>query len=852
MVNEPDFVSTGTKTGNIDVQLSYKIVELFSEGLYASPNKAIEELVSNSFDAGASRVHVLFSPNLHSQDATIVVIDDGGGMDYEGLQQHWLIGISNKRKLPELPKGRKQIGKFGIGKLSTYVLANRLTHISKSNSKYYSATMDYRMIDRRVNDGIEPKKPITIDLLDLTAEQAKHAVRQWTETVEFKSTRIPLFGESSPASWTVSIMSDLKPKVKEIKSGRLEWVLRTALPLRPDFAIWLNGKELESSKEGKGLLKKWIIGKDLVDLPTPAPRDSTISENRNLHENDVHRFGLDVPDLGRVTGYVEAYEDLLSGGKSDDIDRSYGFFVYVYERLVNVDDGHFGISPNVLKHGIFGRFRLVIHMDGLDEGLRSNRETVAEGTLRDMAQNILQAIFNAVRPTIEAHLRNETPGDRLSRKLAAGPASLSRNPIVELARDVLDGHKKARYLLVPEHASDIEKKEFLASLDQRAHEGDQFATDVVVNFKGLQHDGIVKFDTMLGILQLNGLHPFVATFYDEFTGKSQGHPLELLAMAEVLAEAYLHSIGVSQETVDEFLSMRDQFLRRLVDPIDRQSPLSVASALLDARTDPTRLEKCVCNAFRSLGFDVTDLGKKGQPDGLATADLPPDENNNPRSYKIILEAKATLKLDGRVSSGNSGLDAVVRHLEDHDCDHAIVVGPAFQTTRGDESALGQFIRRYESMSINDEKKSTITLITVDDLANLVRLRPIKQIGLGDIQELFIRCDLPEQSHRWVESIKMKSVKKPPYRIIVETIKRLQKKFKREPVTYSALRTALSDITPAIQYERDEELREICKAMENMAHGAIWAYENKVELEQSVENVMNSIEAATRDYPTYEQ
>ena len=203
--------------------------------------------------------------------------------------------------------------------------------------------------------------------------------------------------------------------------------------------------------------------------------------------------------------------------------------------------------------------------------------------------------------------------------LPLGLPAWSRNPIVELARDVLDGHKKARYLLVPEHASDIEKKEFLASLDQRAHEGDQFATDVVVNFKGLQHDGIVKFDTVLGILQLNGLHPFVATFYDEFTGKSQGHPLELLAMAEVLAEAYLHSIGVSQETVDEFLSMRDQFLRRLVDPIDRQSPLSVASALLDARTDPTRLEKCVCNAFRSLGFDVTDLGKKGQPDGLATA-----------------------------------------------------------------------------------------------------------------------------------------------------------------------------------------------------------------------------------------
>jgi hypothetical protein len=54
----PLFASAGTSTDTIDVRLSYKIVELFSEGLYASPNKAIEELVANSFDAGAQRVQV--------------------------------------------------------------------------------------------------------------------------------------------------------------------------------------------------------------------------------------------------------------------------------------------------------------------------------------------------------------------------------------------------------------------------------------------------------------------------------------------------------------------------------------------------------------------------------------------------------------------------------------------------------------------------------------------------------------------------------------------------------------------------------------------------------------------------
>jgi hypothetical protein len=36
---------------------------------------------------------------------------------------------SLKRELDVLPIGRPQIGKFGIGKLATYVLANRLTHI---------------------------------------------------------------------------------------------------------------------------------------------------------------------------------------------------------------------------------------------------------------------------------------------------------------------------------------------------------------------------------------------------------------------------------------------------------------------------------------------------------------------------------------------------------------------------------------------------------------------------------------------------------------------------------------------------------------------------------------------------
>src|ERR1700689_2924188 len=115
MNSPPSFATAGNRTDDIHVRLSYKIVELFSEGLYASPNKAIEELVANSFDAGALRVAVLLPADFHDQGATIAVVDDGEGMDAEGLKQHWLIGKSLKRDLAKLPLGRKQIGKFGIG-----------------------------------------------------------------------------------------------------------------------------------------------------------------------------------------------------------------------------------------------------------------------------------------------------------------------------------------------------------------------------------------------------------------------------------------------------------------------------------------------------------------------------------------------------------------------------------------------------------------------------------------------------------------------------------------------------------------------------------------------------------------
>ena len=505
-------------------------------------------------------------------------------------------------------------------------------------------------------------------------------------------------------------MSSLKPKVHEIKPGVLRWILRTALPLRPDFGIWLNGEKLSSSKKGRGLLKSWVLGKDLVKLPKPGPSGVEVSEDIDVALCSAHRFGLDVPNLGRVTGYAETYKDLLTG-KSDEISRSHGFFVYVYGRLLNVADGHFGISPHELRHGTFGRFRLVVNMDGLDAGLRSNREAIGQGPLLATAQDVLRAIFNTARSAIEKHDGEDESGAKLVRQLAASPPSLVRTPIVALARAVAEGRSTARHLIVPRHESDAARDEYVAS-----------------------------------------------------------------------------------------------------------RPRPPRSLALNPRAKPA-------------------------PGGQPAMPLPTQDREAP----VSLEAKSKVQPGAKVSEKDVNVAAIRRHRKLFECDHAIVVGPDFPTSQGDNSALGESTEAYGPDSAGGEGPRTLTLIRVDDLALLVRLRAVKQVGLLKMRELFMDCRLPEQSSEWVRAIQDSDVPRPPYREIVETIGALQKKFKMAPVSYSSLRVELSHRTPAIDYERDDELVELCRGMAQMAPGAIFASSEKVELDQSAENVIGSIERALQEF-----
>jgi hypothetical protein len=70
----PDIATVGSKVGNVDVNIGPGFLNIVSEHLYSSPNKAFEELVSNSWNAGVETVYISI-PDERLPDAHAYVLN---------------------------------------------------------------------------------------------------------------------------------------------------------------------------------------------------------------------------------------------------------------------------------------------------------------------------------------------------------------------------------------------------------------------------------------------------------------------------------------------------------------------------------------------------------------------------------------------------------------------------------------------------------------------------------------------------------------------------------------------------------------------------------------------------------
>ena len=204
--------NAGTTVDTIPVRVNYDIIHLFSEGLYSNPHKAIEELISNSYDTGAESVHILLPDQLGDPDGELPplwVVDDGHGMDADGFRQLWRIADSNKENTPE-HKGRPLIGQFRIGKLAAYTLASNLTHVSRVNGKLLLTAMNSEEVGGSQADGANP---VQVALREIAEEEAKRLLSN-IESRDPSAWSI-LFGEDGRAkTWTAVALSNFSDMYK--------------------------------------------------------------------------------------------------------------------------------------------------------------------------------------------------------------------------------------------------------------------------------------------------------------------------------------------------------------------------------------------------------------------------------------------------------------------------------------------------------------------------------------------------------------------------------------------------------------------------------------------------------------
>lgn len=100
--------------------ISLNVLEHLGINLYSNVPAVLAETVANAWDADASTVQVTWK-----EDSTIVIQDDGIGMTPDDIESRFLIvGYSRRQEQPGLTdKGRRPMGRKGIGKLSLFSIA---------------------------------------------------------------------------------------------------------------------------------------------------------------------------------------------------------------------------------------------------------------------------------------------------------------------------------------------------------------------------------------------------------------------------------------------------------------------------------------------------------------------------------------------------------------------------------------------------------------------------------------------------------------------------------------------------------------------------------------------------------
>jgi hypothetical protein len=787
--NRPDDLGEPVET--IYVDIDYEILNHFSSHLYQSPNKAIEELVTNGFDAFAENVLVYTTGPFTAE--RVLVWDDGDSMGLEDLERLWWIARSPKagiegRVTDRGGRQRKMIGKFGIGKLASYAIGHRLTHLCKKDGQYLRVSVDYRgvpRLDEITKSGTPLRYPTPVVRLD------EDEARQYVESLLQREPEhaAAMWGR---ATWTLAMIDELKPDVS-IQPGRLRWLLSTGMPLRDDFRVWVDEVEVVPTLEADAVVT-WNLSepklRERIGAEWRAARDDGFVVGDPSFEPNAPR--VELPGLGAVEATVKLFNRSLIAGKAAQLGRSHGFFIRVRDRLMNPDD------DKVLLHepsfGTFYRSQFVIRADGLDAALLADRERLETSSPATAALAVLQrALYLAAREELNSRDERKEEAKKTENVLPFELRGLYREPLVSL----------------------LLRRGFGPRIDPSTPAVNRGALGLDEPLVALDDRGFV----------INYSHPLLEAIQRRIPQTEKYREayrvVELFAVADELLEGYLFDIGVPEERIDAVMRWRDGLLRAMAAKLtgaDEEVIADVREASYRGKAD---FEKALASLLGLMGFEAKRVGAAGEEDVLVVAPIGPGD------FRFIVDAKGS---KNPVPNDNAELGPAAGHRDAVGAGWAVVVAREFVGfTKGDAAAV---LRDCEAVG-------KVSVVTVDALVELYRAVKTYYYPLELVRDVLWTVETPKAKHDRIGTMQH-PVDDFDFRSVLNEIWRAQsEEASGFPVPILSVMFTSSEWKAMGEQEFEQRLL----GMETLARGLIRIGDGNVTILQSPANVAEQIQVS---------
>ncbi|MEM9944052.1 MAG: ATP-binding protein [Planctomycetota bacterium] len=267
---------------DIPLKTSQKILARITDGIYRQPASALRELISNAYDADASKVTIKTDAPRFSQ---ISVKDNGIGISPE-VFQHLIENIGGSAKRTETGKelsitsddeeyslgGRKLIGKMGIGLFAVAQFTRHFLVITKCKGEEFRTVADITLGQiKNKSDEVGPDE-ITSGEARVWREKATNKNTQGTEVklldlLPRTQAELCSFDRWSRIEFELEEGTKAQTEPPKFHIGRMNPAIKGELKVQPSLPWDLSDKPNERFKKFVNAVRKLAkTDRELVDL----------------------------------------------------------------------------------------------------------------------------------------------------------------------------------------------------------------------------------------------------------------------------------------------------------------------------------------------------------------------------------------------------------------------------------------------------------------------------------------------------------------------------------------------------------------------------------------------------------